>query len=282
MARVAFFVLLFVNLVFMAWAGWVDTPRQARTTDANARLPKLKLVSEVPAAASQQGTQSGGGGAVRKMALTTAGSPPAPAVAAAVPAVVTRCVSVGPFNDIATAAKAAGSLQTRGFVSQQRAAPGEIWDGYWVYIGGVADVATADRIFKTLDRSGIKDAHLMPDTSDTQRMSVGLFSDRDRAERRAKAIQKLGLKAEIGDHQQAGTVYWLDLSLKASDQAVPVADLLSADSGNSHLSVEACPLAPGGQPVPAVSPEASPGPPAPAAAPVAPTTVAGTPKPKLP
>ena len=61
------------------------------------------------------------------------------------------------------AAKAAGSLQARGFASQQRAAAGEIWDGYWVYIGGVADVATADRIFKTLDRSGIKDAQLMPE-----------------------------------------------------------------------------------------------------------------------
>ena len=282
MVRVAFFVLLFANLVFMAWAGWVDTPRQAKTTDANARLPKLKLVSEMPPASSQQGNQSGGGGAVRKMAMTTAGSPPAPAVA--VPAVATRCVSVGPFNDIATAAKAAGSLQARGFVSQQRAAPGEVWDGYWVYIGGVADVATADKIFKTLDRSGIKDAHLMPDTSDTQRMSVGLFSDHERAERRAKAIQKLGFKAEVGDHKQPGTVYWVDLALKPGDQAVPVEDLLSADSGNSHLSVEACPVGPGGQPAPAGSPEASPVPvpAAPAAAPVAPTTVAGTPKPKLP
>lgn len=271
MARVAFFVLLFVNLVFMAWAGWVDTPRQARTTDANARLPKLKLVSETPSASQQGNPQTGG--AVRKMAMTT---PPGGTPGAA-PAVATRCVSLGPFNDIATAAKAAGSLQARGFASQQRAAAGEVWDGYWVYIGGVADVATADKIFKTLDRSGIKDAHLMPDTSDTHRMSVGLFSERDRAERRAKAIQKLGFKAEVDDHRQPGTVYWVDLAMKPSDQAVPVEDLLSAESGNSHLSVEACP-----PPSPAVQPagipEASPGQPAPAAAPVAPTTVAGTPK----
>ena len=273
MVRVAFFVLLLVNLVFMAWAGWVDTPGQARTTDANARLPRLKLVSEVPSG-SQQGGQAGG--AVRKMGMTTAGGGAPPAA----PAVVTRCVSVGPFNDIATAAKAAGSLQARGFVSQQRAAAGEVWDGYWVYIGGVADVATADKIFKTLDGSGIKDAHLMPDTSDTHRMSVGLFSDRDRAERRAKAIQKLGFKAEVDDHRQAGTVYWVDLALKPSDQAVPVQDLLSADSGNSHLSVEACPTSQGAQP--AASPGAAPALPAPAEPSpgprVPPSTVAGTPK----
>jgi cell division septation protein DedD len=265
-ARVAFFVLLFVNLVFMAWAGWVDTPRQARTTDANARLPKLKLVSETPSASQQGNPQTGG--AVRKMAMTT----PPGGTSGAAPAVATRCVSLGPFNDIATAAKAAGSLQARGFASQQRAAAGEVWDGYWVYIGGVADVATADKIFKTLDRSGIKDAHLMPDTSDTHRMSVGLFSERDRAERRAKAIQKLGFKAEVDDHRQSGTVYWVDLVMKPSDQAVPVEDLLSADSGNSHLSVEACP--PGAGVQHAASPQAAPAQPVPAA----PTTVAGTPK----
>jgi hypothetical protein len=270
--RVAFFVLLFVNLVFMAWAGWVDTPRQARTSDASARLPRLKLVSEVPAA-SAQGNQAGG--AVRKMAMTTAGGPPP-----SMPAAAARCVSVGPFNDIATAAKAAGSLQARGFASQQRAVAGEIWDGYWVYIGGVTDVATADRIFKTLDSSGIKDAHLMPDTSDTQRMSVGLFSERDRAERRAKAIQKLGFKAEVEDHRQPGTVYWVDLALKANDGSVPIADLLSADRANSPLSVQSCP--PHSTAEPAASPESAPAPSAPAEPSpgprVPPSTVAGTPK----
>jgi hypothetical protein len=270
--RVAFFVLLFVNLVFMAWAGWVDTPRQAKATDANARLPKLKLVSEAPSV-SQQGNPAGG--AVRKMAMTSAGSPPP-----ATPAVVARCVSLGPFNDIPTAAKAAGSLQARGFASQPRAAAGETWDGYWVYIGGVADVATAGKIFKALDRSGIKDAHLMPDTSDTQRMSVGLFSERDRAERRAKAVQKLGFKAEVADHRQPGTVYWVDLALKPSDQAVPVEDLLSADRANSSLSVQSCPPHPTAEP--AASPESAPAPPAPAEPSpgprVPPSTVAGTPK----
>lgn len=267
--RVAFFVLLFLNLVFMAWAGWVDTPRQARTTDANARLPKLKLVSEMPAA-SRQGNQADG--AVRKMAMTTVGSPPPVA-----PAVATRCVSVGPFSDIAAAARAAGSLQARGFMSQQRAAAGAIWDGYWVSIGGVADAGAADKIFKALDRSGIKDAHLMPGVGDAHQISVGLFSDRDRAERRAKAIQKLGFKAEVEDHRQPGTVYWVDLALKPSDQAVPVGDLLATDSGNSHLSIEACPAsAPAAQP--GAAPEAAPAQPVPVAAPVVPTTVAGTPK----
>jgi hypothetical protein len=277
--RVVFFVLLLANLAFLAWGGWVDTPRQAKTADDTARLPRLKLVSEAPVAKPQSSATSG---TVQKMALTTpaggstaeaALNPPGP------PPEVTRCVSVGPFNDVDVAAKAAGALKSRGFEPQQRAATGETWDGYWVYIAGVADAGAADRIFKTLDRSGIKDAHLMPESEGGRRISVGLFSDRDRADRRAKVVQRLGFKAAVDEHTQPGTVYWVDLAMKPSDGAVPVQDILALDSGNSRLSVQACPAA-GPAAAPAGSPERST--PAEAAPPpgskVPATTVAGTPK----
>ena len=262
--RVAFFVLLFANLAFMAWAGWVDTSRPTKPTDANARLPELKLVGELSPA--QQGSQASGG-TVRKMAMSS-GDDSAPVTAP-------RCVSVGPFSDIAVAAKAAGALQARGFTPQQRAAEGENWDGFWVYIGGVADTTTADRIFQTLDRSGIKDARLMPESNDGRRISVGLFSERERAERRARAIQRLGFKAEVQQRTQPGTVYWVDLTLKPSDGAVPVQDLLSADGGNSRLSVQSCRPLPA---EPAASPESLPVEPVPTGSRVPATTVAGTPK----
>ncbi len=267
--RVAFFALLFVNLAFMAWAGWVDTPQKTQTTDANAHLPQLKLVSELaPAPRISQAS----GGSAQKMAMTSTGDG-----TGVLPAAATRCVSVGPFSDIAVAAKAAGALQARGFAPQQRAAEGSNWDGFWVYIDGIADSTSADKIFKTLDSSGFKDARLMPESNDGRRISVGLFSERDRAEKRAKSIRRLGFKAEVEERTQSGTVYWVDLALKPSDQAVPVQDLLSADSGNSHLSVQSCP--PQQAEDPAASPKAAPAPsPGPTGSGVPPTTVAGTPK----
>ncbi len=268
--RVAFFVLLLANLAFMAWAGWVDAPRQAKTADGTPRLPRLKLVSEMPAAKPQSSATSG---TVQKMALT---GPPGGSSSAGPPPQPTRCVSVGPFNDVDVAARAAGALKSRGFEPEQRAAEGEIWDGYWVYIGEVADATTADKIFKTLDRSGIKDAHLMPESAGSRRISVGLFSERDRADRRAKVVQRLGFKAAVEEHTQPGTVYWVDLAMKPSDGAVPVQELLALDSGNSRLSVQPCPSSPA--PAPAASPpsptEAAP----PPGSKVPATTVAGTPK----
>jgi hypothetical protein len=270
--RVAFFVLLLANLAFMAWAGWVDTPRQAKPADDTSPLPRLKLVSEMPAAKPQGSATSG---TVQKMALTPS---PGGSTSAAPPPDLTRCVSVGPFNDVDVAARAAGALKSRGFEPQQRAAAGVTWDGYWVYIGEVADATAADRIFKTLDHSGIKDAHLMPESEGSRRISVGLFSDRDRAERRAKVVQRLGFNAAVEAHTQPGTVYWVDVAMKPSEGAVPVQDLLALDSSNSRLSVQACPTAPGAEP--AASPQTTT--PAEAAPPPGPkvptTTVAGTPK----
>jgi hypothetical protein len=265
--RAAFFVLLFANLVFLAWAGWVDSPQQAKTSDATARLPRLKLVTEeAPAPQSNQSS-----GAIHKMAMIApGGNSAAPAGES------TRCVSIGPFNDINVAAKAAGALQARGLAPQQRGAAGETRDGYWVYIAGVADAVSADRIFKTLDRSGIKDARIMPESGDGRRISVGLFSDRERADRRAKVVERLGFKPSVGDHMQAGTVYWLDLILKASDGSVPIADLLSVDSSGGALSVQSCPTRPAADP--AATPESAPISPAHSEPRVPPTTVAGTPK----
>ena len=197
-------------------------------------------------------------------------------------AAASRCVTIGPFNDLAGGARAAAALHTQGFSSEQRAAAGETWDGYWVYVGDVPDEATATKIMRTLDRGGFKDAHLMPDAGEGLRVSVGLFTERDRADRRAKAVERLGLKTEVTDRKEPGTVYWIDLMLKPSDGSVPMQDLIGEAGGpGGRLSVQACPKGPGAGPE--ASPDSAPAAPAsPAekgpAGEVPRTTVAGTPK----
>ncbi len=280
--RAGFFILLFANLAFLGWAHWVDSGRQAPTADATARLPRLKLVNEVAPALAPGGT-AGVAGAGDKPATTmaTPASMPGTSVTPAtlqpqMPAEMTRCVSIGPFGDLAVAAKAAGDLRARGFTSLQRAEQGETWDGFWVYIGAVADADSADKVFKILDRNGIKDAHLMPGADEGRRISVGLFSDRDRAERRVKVLEKMGLKAEVAQRKQPGTQYWVDLALRPSDGSIPVQDLLAAGAGAGRLSVQSCPKAPAGKPV--SIPHAAASDPDQPDVHVPSTTVAGTPK----
>jgi len=46
--RIVFVALLFANLAYFAWARWVDVPQAFSQNEELARLPKLKLVEELP------------------------------------------------------------------------------------------------------------------------------------------------------------------------------------------------------------------------------------------
>ncbi len=217
--------LLVANLLFLAWAKWIDSPRDAGAQDALSHLPRLQLVGE-PSAGKP----------------ISANPTPAPMVAAA-PAVATApevCTSVGPFNDIAHAARAAGLLAQRGFHLQQRAEEGETIEGYWVFVGGMSSDAEVDEVVARLGKSGFADAHVMKNFSTNRRISVGMFSTRERAQKRAAAVKNLGLEPEVGERKFPGTVYWVDVALTSAAQKPPP-EYLFADIGHARVEMQPCP-----------------------------------------
>jgi len=209
-----------VNLAYFAWARWIDVPRPAPVNEAIAKLPHLKLLDELPPGARPQP------GPVEKTVL----NPPA------------ACLSVGPFGDLANSAQAAALLKAKGFDPKQRAEAAQTSEGYWVFIGGLKTQAETDHALATLEKSGIKDALVMPETADAgRRLSLGLYSDRARAERRAGAVQKSGLKAEVAERKIPGSVYWVDLTPPPGVNSVPLQDLF-AEGVDSRIAVEPCPV----------------------------------------
>jgi hypothetical protein len=220
--RHVLFALLFANLAYFAWAHWVDAPRPVVENAALATLPRLKLRNEVvqpvpaPAPAS-----------AHKMALQASGAG--------------SCVSIGPFGDIGSSARAAAVLKDKGFDPQQRAVAGETSDGFWVYVGGLKGNDDVERVRLDLVHHGITDARAMADSgAANRRVSVGLFSERERAEKRAKQVQKLGLKAEVAERRLPVSVYWVDVTPPSERSSVPIDDLLAEGIG-SKVGVEACP-----------------------------------------
>jgi len=184
-------------------------------------------------------------------------------------------MSVGPFGDVDHSARAAALLQQKGFDPRQRAEAGDMSAGYWVYVGGIKNDAETDKVLVSLERNGIKDALVMPESPDAgRRVSLGLFSERSRAEKRAQTVRQMGFKAEVAEHYLAGTVYWVDLTLLPGMNTVPIQDLI-AKGVSSHIAVQPCPAAAQIEAQPMV-----PEPPAREPAPVtrSPTQIAGTPK----
>lgn len=225
--RNAFLALAAVNLVYFAWAHWVDVPKAPPANEAIARLPRIKLVSELPGA--QRPAQSA------KTALNESAT----------------CFSVGPFGDIPAAASAASILEQKGFVPRQRAEAADTTEGFWVYVGGLKSDVEADRVRVSLERSGFRDALVMPSTAATGRsVSLGLFSDRAHAEQRVLAVKRLGFKAQIAEHKLPRTVYWIDLAPHPGMTTVPIAGLFGLES---HIAVQPCPLAPAPAPAPATT-----------------------------
>ena len=268
--RAAFFLLLFVNLAFLAWAEWIDAPQPVPVNAEYAKLPRLQLIEEAPPGRRPSSA------AQRK--TTSDEAPPPPAPTPVLSSVAGRCISVGPFDDSAAADRSASVLQQKGFTPRQRSTEGEISKGFWVFIGGLKSDHDVQGVLRTLEQSHVDDARVMPDTGDVHQVSVGLFSDRERAEHRAQLVRKVGIEPEVAERKVPGTVFWMDVDLPTGAAVPNPQDLASqggaAAGGASAVQIVPCPTS-----APSTSPSAEPLPPAPEISPTYRTKVAtGTPK----
>lgn len=222
--RIVALALLLANLFYFGWAEWIDVPAPPPPSSI-AGLPRLTLVSELPPAKRMALA------AAQKMALEKAAQ---------------VCVSVGPFDDPAIAAKAAALLKAERFAPQQRVAEDPAVRRFWVYLEGFSTDAAEMRVLHRLERAGIDDAEAMPADAGGRRVSLGLFTDKVRAARRARAVRSLGLRPAMSERLLPGTVYWLDLTLANSTVAVPLKGVsaLAAPDGSSTLSLQPCPAPP--------------------------------------
>jgi hypothetical protein len=160
---------------------------------------------------------------------------------------VRRCVSVGPFRDMAEAAHAASTLRTGGYDPRQRVAEGDVWAGVWVYLPLPAARSVAEQTMGKLKAGGIDDALEMPGPNDGPVISLGLFSEQKRALARVAQAQGLGLNPGMADRKRSGNVYWIDIDLKPSDALLNPADLQGERGRIMRLEVKGCPVA-GGAP----------------------------------
>jgi hypothetical protein len=211
--RLAFALLLLANIAWYGWTHWVATPDEPGPTAALADGQGLKLARETAPAAA-----------------------PAP-----LPAGETHCVSLGPFTDLTDAARAATLLRENELDPRQRAGEGVVWKGFWVTLEGVPDRATANAIIERLRRAGIADAYAMPGDGRDVTISLGLFSERQRALRRLDDAKAVGIAPRIVDRERAGTVYWIDLDV-VPPATLPDAARLQGEAGRIlRLEANPCP-----------------------------------------
>ncbi len=227
-------LLVLANVGYFLWTHGIASPGAPRL--AHVAAPTLTLVAEAPPSAASAASASAA------LVATGAQSPPQDSEAsAAAPVESTRCLSIGPFLDVAEAARAAATLRGGGYQPRQRVAEGDVWAGEWVYLPMPPTAAATVQVRASLKAGGIQDALDMPGPNDLPVLSLGLFSEPKRAEARVKLARSLGLRPVIANRKRTGDVYWIDVDLKAADGNLNPADLEEQSGRILRLQVVACP-----------------------------------------
>lgn len=241
-------LMLLVNALYFIWSNVIDV--QVSSLDRVPQRPAVPPPRIVLAKEAQQGASDPQEEPVpqvrdvvppRVEPLESSGTvqPPTPEVAAT--EARSSCTSVGPFADLGQASQAQATLRSLGYEPRQRVEQGELWTGYWVSVRDFATRDAAEAALRTLNQNGVTDVYLMPGAEPENVLSLGVFSDYQRAQRRAEQVRALGLKPEISDRKRSGSVFWLDVNLKEPGQSIDTSMFQVGQSRILRLELRGCP-----------------------------------------
>jgi len=225
--RNTFLVLVLANLGFAAWAAWFAPGPPSAVAPNRASPSQIMLISELegPALATVEARPAPEPEPVTQEPVAEIGGE--------------RCVSVGPFQELAQASAAQGILRESGYAPNQRVVDGEAWIGYWVYLPEIPTRDAANDILTQLRDNDIADAYIIPGGEESQTISLGVFSEINRAASIRERVRALGFEPTVADRSRAATLYWIDV-VASGNQPIDL-DALQPPGRINRLEQRACP-----------------------------------------
>lgn len=237
-------LLILANVLYFVWSQMIDVQVNAldRPPPRSAEPPP-RIVLAREAEQEQQQEEQSPTPEIRDVEppRVAAVQSPTQNSARATPGSHFTCTSVGPFADLAAATQAQAALRGAGFEPQQRIEQGELWFGYWVSVKNIETREAADAAIQTLESNGITDMYLMPGGDAGYTLSLGVFTEYERAQRRAQQVRAVGLEPQIEDRKRAGSFYWLDVELPEPGQVIDTAIFWSDPGKIMRLEMRECP-----------------------------------------
>jgi hypothetical protein len=222
-----FLALLLVNVLFLGWQLWIAPPDVPAT-----RLSLPGAEQDITPGPESTGRADRGQIAAGPGDANTED----------------RCWRVGPIADGQMADALRARLAGLGLAATTTAEEGQIWVGHWVQIESVSSREEADRITARLAAGGLPDAYVLQ-ASPPYSISLGVFRDRDRADKVAAVAAKLGFQPQTTDRYRAGLQYWLTAAIPAG-RTVPLDDLARESGQILRADRIACPAGTDGGPGP--------------------------------
>lgn len=192
-------LLVLANVLYYLWGRFVDEPEETGVVVVNESELGPSLTLSQPTVA-EAATSVG--------AVLGSGKP------SDLAAVVGRsCVSVGPFKSSTDATEAASRFEGQGMRASVRATQGQIFVGHWVQIRDVPDRATGNQMLEKLHGGGLGESYLVSTEDEGLKISLGLFGEREGAERVELQAKSLDLPADISPRMSDSMVYFVDVGL---------------------------------------------------------------------
>jgi hypothetical protein len=171
------------------------------------------------------------------------------------------CVSIGPFAERAVADQSGGWLRGARRPSRERSAEVDGPATYWVALT-TKTLQEATRVRMRLQAAGVSDVEITPPGANQTEatVSLGVYSERERAERRVSDLRALGVNAPITEQRRKVTQWWLDVPQRPGDPPLDPGALHKAVPASAGTAIAPCPAPPAaGRPAPEPSsPEAAP------------------------
>jgi hypothetical protein len=215
-----FGVLVLANVGLLMWGRWYHQPLvDTRPVEARPAVSprKMKLLSE-PGARLTLRSQSA--------------SSPTPANGSAAK---TDCFELGPFSTLDKARTASGKLDTWGLEYTRIAEFETLGPSYRVYLPSLPSKEAAEAKRRELTKLGFTDHALIQQEEGMENaISLGIFSVEQNAITRATQLARKNIDALIQPIPNVHPVYWLALSLPATDGrigTVPIARFAKEDWG---------------------------------------------------
>ena len=196
--RVVFLLLLAANVGVAAWL-YLAPQRHAAATVApvtDPGVPALQLLAENEPARPEAS------------AAELAAAPSTPEEEAR-----DRCVSLGPFGTQADLRRAMNALTPLVKRIQFRESRQNATRGFLVYLPAPSSREQSLAVARSLSAKGVRDYYVVTAGEQQNSISLGLFKDRNNAERRRAEVAALGFAPAIVERNEEAPVYWLDYAL---------------------------------------------------------------------
>jgi len=223
--RYLILILLVLNVAYFFWS-YLNPVEDAKSSPPpiSDGVHELVLLSERQSVATAP--SSDGGGAEQKVSEE---SGRANAVES-----VTRCFTLGPLLNEKDKDVLLARLTDMGFKAESRSIEQRETTGYWVFLPPSKNRKEAIALAESLASKGIKDYYVVTDNDYRHAVSLGLFSEKARANRRMAHIRTLGFKPQKTVRYRDRTYYWLDY-VQNQDGQLPDAVWKEMDSKKEKI-----------------------------------------------